>query len=286
MDRFNLWEETFKDVTEEDTYEGYEVFAVEQQGVESWAGAAIHVYDDDPNSLLNLSDFVSGSYNFAVKIPEGSTHSFYIFLQDDLGEITQSRILFEPENDPPGVLRDGLWHKVSVPVKHLLKSGLNLSRIKHPFGLFSNEQLSGQMYYFDDIYFSCKESHIRKFAENVDVNWNNPENWTPQGVPSSDNIASVANSFQVEVQDNVSVFDVLLLPGSQLTVHHGGVLNVNSHLFLESTNLGSGSLIDFGTISYGEGAVFRKYLDNTVAYGWTIASPILDAKSDLFSASE
>ena len=126
-------------------YEGTELLAFQSPGA-GWSGFGI--YSDIP---LDLRHFANGYLNFAIKIPSGSTSNFTVLVEGS--GTTKGEIVFAPGADPFGVLRNGNWHFVSVPMTQLTAQGLNLSACGNIFAVVSSNPTSG--FVFDDVFFSA-----------------------------------------------------------------------------------------------------------------------------------
>ncbi|GAB2639316.1 hypothetical protein GCM10027035_36330 [Emticicia sediminis] len=101
-------------------------------------------------------------------------------------------------------------------------------------------------------------SQVANSTQNMDWNgsvstdWNNPCNWTPNGVPSTTNFATIeVGTFQPTINSGTATVKYLQIqPGSILTVNSGATLNVSNTASTETVAIpNSGSLINNGTIN-------------------------------------
>lgn len=131
-------------MTNQTAYEGSDLLAFRSPGA-GWCGFGL--FSNDP---LNLTHYESGYLNFAIKILSGSTSSFGVRIEG--AEDTKGEIIFAPGADPYGVVRNGNWHFISVPMTQLTAQGLDLSACGNIFVVVSDNPTNG--FIIDDVFLS------------------------------------------------------------------------------------------------------------------------------------
>ena len=79
------------------------------------------------------------------------------------------------------------------------------------------------------------------------------------------------NSGEVIIDDNVSLYQLNILPGAKLTVNSGKIATIQQ-LNIKSGNTGTGTFIDNGTSNITTANV-QQYL--TTGRNWYISSPVM-----------
>jgi beta-glucanase (GH16 family) len=125
-------------------YEGTDLLAFKSSGA-GWCGFGIF-----SNNPLDFSHYESGYLNFAIKIPSGSTSNFGVRIEG--AENTKGEVVFAPGADPFGVVRNGNWHFISVPMTQLTAQGLNLTACGNILAVVSETPTSG--FIIDDVFLS------------------------------------------------------------------------------------------------------------------------------------
>lgn len=130
--------------------EGRELLAFRSPGA-GWCGFGIY-----STTHMDLRHFANGFLNFAVRFPAGSTETVWAAMHG--ANASQAEILFAPGADPFGVIRDGQWHFVSVPMSTLRAQGLDLSAVGNIFAAGSPNPTTG--IFFDDVYLSIAPVNV------------------------------------------------------------------------------------------------------------------------------
>lgn len=123
-------------------YEGEDVLSFRSSGAAGWWGFGL--FSTTPQ---NLSKFSDGYLNFMLRTK--ATQTFTVAVQG--ANNTQGAIEFKNNSDPYGFVRDGIWHRISVPVSELIAKGLDLSASGNVFTMSGST--IGDIA-VDDIYFS------------------------------------------------------------------------------------------------------------------------------------
>ncbi|MCA0232113.1 MAG: BspA family leucine-rich repeat surface protein [Bacteroidetes bacterium] len=85
--------------------------------------------------------------------------------------------------------------------------------------------------------------------------WTNPNNWTPNAVPSATDAAVIPNTTtRPIISTNVSVTQVQIQTGGQLTVSSGGVLNISQFTATGLSVENAATLTNNGTINFNSTA--------------------------------
>ncbi|MEH6396615.1 di-heme oxidoredictase family protein [Pseudoalteromonas sp.] len=108
-------------------YEGSEVIAW-QYSPDQWFGAGIQ-----SRQARDMSNFRDGYLNFNIKIP--ADVSFKIGIADTY--TNENWITFAANNNQYGLVRDGQWSEVSIPITDLAGSSVALQSIKNHFNIVS-----------------------------------------------------------------------------------------------------------------------------------------------------
>ncbi|WP_037299797.1 BspA family leucine-rich repeat surface protein [Runella limosa] len=86
--------------------------------------------------------------------------------------------------------------------------------------------------------------------------WTNPNNWTPNAVPSATDVVIIPNTTtRPIISTNVSITQVQILNGGQLTVNSGGVLNISQFTVTGLILENAATLTNSGTINFNSTAV-------------------------------
>jgi hypothetical protein len=101
----------------------------------------------------NLLNFAAGYLNFSVKTT--SADAFKVGING--GNDGDAWVSFTNGSDPSGFVRDGQWHKVSIPMTRFL--GADFTDIRQFFMVASDDTnglhvTAGQKYEFDEVYWS------------------------------------------------------------------------------------------------------------------------------------
>jgi hypothetical protein len=123
-------------------YEGEEALSFRSSGSSGWWGFGL--FSSIP---LNLTKFANGYLNLMLRTE--ATQTFTIAIQG--ANNTQAGVEFRNNNDPFGFIRDGRWHRISIPIKTLVDKGLDLSACRNIFTM-SGSTIGNIA--IDDIYFS------------------------------------------------------------------------------------------------------------------------------------
>lgn len=120
----------------------------------------------------------------------------------------------------------------------------------------------------------------RTWNGSADMNWFNPANWTPAGVPASNDIVTLASG-TIDLTNPVTVYTQFnwsggTLAGDALTVASNGVFNLNaaSTLFLQCplTNAGTVTWTNTGNLDVQFGGSYNGYIENQAGALWDIQS--------------
>jgi hypothetical protein len=206
--RIEIWEDCLVPGTIS-AYEGDNVMSYATTNA-GWFGGAI--ITDQP---LDLSEFSNGYINFMIKIPAHITFDF--FIED--AEYRSSFVRFTANETLFGLVRDGEWGRVVIPIKDI-KGDVDLSNLNLLFGFYEENGDECELA-IDDIY------------------------WTTQ-LDKPTSIKFNANTYSV------------LSSGATITVHDKGASNssvnvsvsngrevINLSIGLGNTGTGSGEL-NFG----------------------------------------
>lgn len=127
-------------------YEGNHLLAV-HANANDWFGMGVD------NNYVNLVNFGTGSLKFHFKTTY--TGQFKIGLKSGHGE---SWINFAAGASPFGLVRDGNWHEIEIPLSVFSNSAqgrnIDLPSIKAAFMFAGDPAIAAADFYFDDIYFS------------------------------------------------------------------------------------------------------------------------------------
>ena len=133
-------------------YEGKNVLAV-QATANNWFGLGV------TNRYINLSNYDTGSLTFQFKSSYQGQFKFGITTA-----FSQSWVNFPANAEQYGLIRDGNWHQVSIPIAAFNRpdSGRNFDYMSiHDAFMFAGDApTSVADFYFDDIYFSGGKSPI------------------------------------------------------------------------------------------------------------------------------
>ncbi|HKM93268.1 MAG TPA: family 16 glycosylhydrolase [Prolixibacteraceae bacterium] len=129
-------------------YEGEEVLSFRSTGGAGWWGFGL--FSSNP---LNLNKFTDGYLNLMLRTNASQTFNISV----EGANKTKATIEFKNNNDPYGFLRDGKWHRITVPVSDLLQQGLDLSACANVFTM--NGSTIGDIA-IDDVYFSETNGEI------------------------------------------------------------------------------------------------------------------------------
>ncbi|MDG5799284.1 family 16 glycosylhydrolase [Marinilabiliaceae bacterium ANBcel2] len=182
-----LWN-NLEEMTDVTPYEGDEVLAYSSPD-DGWSGFGIASSEG-----VDLSHFVDGYLNFAIKIPTEFNDNFSVLMSDFSSN--EAIIEFSAGSDPYEVERDGEWHFVSVPLSDFVGGSFDLTNVENLFAASSGSPSKG--YIFDHIYFSIDKS------TNIDVTT----------MSSVDIFPNPANEyFNISVDNNISAIKVYSLSG-------------------------------------------------------------------------
>ncbi|MBW8682826.1 Ig-like domain-containing protein [Chitinophaga rhizophila] len=120
-------------------YEGTEVMAFTAAGG-SWFGAGV------ANDIRDLSHYRNGFLKFQFKTTYQGQFRFTIISQSG-----EQAINFAPGEQKLGLIRDGQWHEVSIPVSSL--TGIDLTRITQAFTFSGDAPAAAASFYIDNIYY-------------------------------------------------------------------------------------------------------------------------------------
>lgn len=155
--RFNLdnvnghlynWSNTVTFNSSFPAYDGEDVLSFRSSGAAGWWGFGF--FSSDP---INFTAYANGYLNLALRT--SSTETFTIAMQganDSKGEV-----IFSNNNDPYGFVRDGKWHRVSIPLASLVEQGLDLSACGNIFTMSGGKTTDIGI---DDIYLSDGDPNL------------------------------------------------------------------------------------------------------------------------------
>jgi beta-glucanase (GH16 family) len=127
-------------------YEGANVWAV-HANAGNWFGMGVQ------NNYKNLSNFANGSLHFRYK--STYTGQFKIGIKTGHGE---SWVNFAANTTPYGLLRNGSWSEVSIPLSIFqnpsIGNNIDLNSVKNAFMFAGDPAATAADFYFDDVYFS------------------------------------------------------------------------------------------------------------------------------------
>ncbi|WP_210488591.1 family 16 glycosylhydrolase [Rufibacter aurantiacus] len=154
-----LWEGTLSQITVPApvSFEGTEVIAVKETGGKGWYGFGI------ANKPKNLSAFAAnGSLRFHMKTTAPGTLKVGI----KSGEV-ESWVNIPETGDQFGLVRDGNWHQVSIPLSRFMTvSGFNLNNVNQSFMVASvTPPPAGAELFFDNIYYNPGPLGVKEDAE-------------------------------------------------------------------------------------------------------------------------
>lgn len=120
----------------------------------------------------------------------------------------------------------------------------------------------------------------RTWNGSADINWFNATNWTPAGVPATNDIVSFAGG-TITLTNPVTIYTLFnwsagTLAGDALTIASNAVLSLNapSTLFLQCplTNAGTVTLTNSGNLDVMNGTSYNGYIENQPGGLWDIQS--------------
>jgi hypothetical protein len=116
----------------------------------------------------------------------------------------------------------------------------------------------------------------------VTTQWDLSSNWDDNSVPG--NTTDVVIPTHPSGGDNFPVIDatancrnLTIQPLASVTLNSGNVLNVAGNLVIQSNNLGTGGLLDNGTLNVSGTSTMQKYINGVTGYHY-VASPVSGAK--------
>ncbi|MDD3876413.1 MAG: BNR-repeat neuraminidase N-terminal domain-containing protein [Bacteroidales bacterium] len=105
-----------------------------------------------------------------------------------------------------------------------------------------------------------------------------------------DNIEFTDNNLIVSslttINSDVTYDNVIIEPLGQLTLDNGFTLSVSGDFTIESDATGTGSFIDYGTLSVTGNTTVQKFLPNTTTTGWTVSIPVQIATGSVFAGAD
>jgi hypothetical protein len=137
-----IWDNTMTGVTGATPYEGEGILSFKSIGSLGWYG-----YGFFSNNPVDLSAFKTGYLNLAIRTK--ATGNFKI----EVSGANSTKGGVEFTSNSYGLIRDGKWHIVSIPMATLVGQGLDLSACKDLL-MFSGAPTIIQID-FDDIYFAA-----------------------------------------------------------------------------------------------------------------------------------
>ncbi|WP_192821096.1 Ig-like domain-containing protein [Rufibacter sp. LB8] len=140
-----LWENTLSAVANATAFEGAEVIAL-KVGTVGWYGFGI------ANGAKNLSAYAAnGMLNFHMKTTAGGT--FKVGMKS--GPV-ESWVNFVPNGEQFGLVRDGNWHRISIPLSRFMATAnFNLNAVEQSFMVASvTAPTTGAELFFDNIFLS------------------------------------------------------------------------------------------------------------------------------------
>jgi beta-glucanase (GH16 family) len=201
--QFFIWEKTLVNNTQS-PYEGAESISLKSAPGLNWFGCAF-----TPNRKYNLTAFRYPESKLCFALKTSSTAAFRIGMKSgNIGGVGQKWISFTAGSDPYGLVRDGQWHRVEIPMSDFMPE-VNLSEVSQFFEILGTGGAISDLE-FDDIYFSGGGSPL-----------------IPGNVPPSVSITSPANGTFFAPGDNVTI-------KAQASDPDGTVVKVE---FFEGTNL-------------------------------------------------
>ncbi len=154
-----IWENTLKTMDDAPEYEGEDVLAFTSESGKNWFGFGLF-----SKKGIDLTQFADGYLKLALRT--NSSNDFWIGVSG--ANNTEAKIDFKTGNDPYGFVRDGQWHRITIPVNDLLKKGLDLSSCDNIFMLGGAPTINNIL--VDDIYFSVSEEDFENRFINPDRN--------------------------------------------------------------------------------------------------------------------
>ncbi|MAN01519.1 MAG: hypothetical protein CMI36_02730 [Owenweeksia sp.] len=124
---FYIWENTLQPAAET-PYEGSGCLSLTSTPGLNWFGLAF-----TPFIKYDLSAFHNDSAKLHVSVKTSSSATFQIGMKSgNVDGIGQQWITFESGNDPYGLLRDGNWHHLEIPMSHFYNR-VDLSQVSQLF---------------------------------------------------------------------------------------------------------------------------------------------------------
>jgi beta-glucanase (GH16 family) len=211
-----VWENTLSAISAA-PYDGEEVMAYSSTGVGWWGFAVTDGIGHD------LTHYANGMFSFSVKTTSQKDFHADVYGAND----TKATINFNggtddtAGNDPNGFVRDGEWHRISVPVSELTAQGLDLSAVSMPFSAGGGAIASIA---FDDVIFTEGTTQ----PENTNLSTGGEDT---QLVITSDNYgifterSSVPNNFDIDdVNGHLYIWSNTLIEGTNQTPYEGNEL--------------------------------------------------------------
>lgn len=160
-----VWNNTMQPVEDAPSYDGSEVLAFSSPATNTWFG-----YSLTSDAGVDLEQFSNGYLKLALR--SSSNDNFWIGVGG--ANNTEAKVAFNNGSDPYGFVRDGKWHRITIPVSVLLNQGLDLSACGNVFMLGGEPYISDVL--VDDIYFSASATDTENTALNPNRNTSLIEN--------------------------------------------------------------------------------------------------------------
>ena len=141
---FYVWENSLQPIAE-DPYEGAGSMAFTSTPGFGWFGAAF-----TPTTKYNLTAFRYPESVLHLAMKTASATPFYLGMRSgNVDDIGQKWIKFEPGSDPYGLVRDGAWHVLEIPMTDIADA-VDLSQVSMLFEILGVDGAIANIE-FDDV---------------------------------------------------------------------------------------------------------------------------------------
>ncbi|WP_010424645.1 T9SS type A sorting domain-containing protein [Anaerophaga thermohalophila] len=211
-----VWENTLSAIPTT-PYDGEEVLSYSSTGVGWWGFGVTDGIGHD------LTHYANGMFSFSVKTTSQKDFHVDVFgANNSKGTINFTGGTVDTAgSDPEGFVRDGEWHRITVPVSDLTAQGLDLSVVSIPFSAGGGAIASIA---FDDVIFTEGATQ----PENPNLSSSQGEN---SFVINSDDYGiftertSISNNFAIDdVNGHLYIWENTLVNGTNQTPYEGSEL--------------------------------------------------------------
>jgi len=112
--------------------------------------------------------------------------------------------------------------------------------------------------------------------------WATISNWSNRILPTTLSIITVASG-ELIIDQNVTVSQIIVAQGAKLTIQPNVTVTISGNLIIQSTSIGTGTLVSQGTIMVNGNTSIQQYL--TSGRNWYISSPVSMAQSGVIKST-